>query len=450
MAIIEAMSGKGVVDFSSGSIAGKLIAFMLPLLLGNLFQQLYNAADTLIVGNFLGPDALAAVSSSGSLIFMMVGFFNGMAVGAGVVISRAYGAGDRERLQRAISSDIAFGILAGLAITIFAVLFTPSILRWISTPETLLPISASYFRIYSAGIFFSVMYNVLMGIINALGDSRHPLCYLIASSLINIVLDLLLVGVFGLGVGSAALATIVSQAVSSLLCLRRLMKGVGDVSVDMKDIRIDVHELRSIIRFGLPSGMQNSIVGLANTVIQASVNGFPSAAIAGFGVYAKIEGFVLLPITSFSLAFTTFIAQMAGAGDLRRARKGAWEGMAMNLVAAELVGVLLFISAPFLVGLFTSDGEVIAYGVRQARLEAFFYFLVAISHGSAGMLRGAGRAFVPMLVMLLSWCVIRVIYVSVMLSFHHDMMVIYSAYPLTWFVSSLIFLAYLSRSRWLK
>ena len=304
------MSDKGVVDFSTGSIAGKLIAFMLPLLLGNLFQQLYNAADTLIVGNFLGPDALAAVSSSGSLIFMMVGFFNGMAVGAGVVISRAYGAGDRDRLKRAISSDIAFGILAGLAITLFAVLFTPSILRWISTPDSLLPISAAYFRIYSAGIFFSVMYNVLMGVMNALGDSRHPLYYLIISSLINIVLDLLFVGVLGMGVGSAALATIVSQAASSLLCLRHLIKGVGDVSLDVRAIRLDARELRSIIRFGLPSGMQNSIVGFANTVIQASVNGFPAAAIAGFGVYAKIEGFVLLPITSFSLAFTTFIAQM--------------------------------------------------------------------------------------------------------------------------------------------
>ena len=444
------MSDKGVVDFSTGSIAGKLIAFMLPLLLGNLFQQLYNAADTLIVGNFLGPDALAAVSSSGSLIFMMVGFFNGMAVGAGVVISRAYGAGDRNRLKRAISSDIAFGILAGLAITLFAVLFTPSILRWISTPDSLLPISAAYFRIYSAGIFFSVMYNVLMGVMNALGDSRHPLYYLIISSLINIVLDLLFVGVLGMGVGSAALATIVSQAASSLLCLRHLIKGVGDVSLDVRAIRLDARELRSIIRFGLPSGMQNSIVGFANTVIQASVNGFPAAAIAGFGVYAKIEGFVLLPITSFSLAFTTFIAQMTGSGDLRRARRGALEGMAMNLAVAELVGAVLFVSAPFLVGLFTSDEAVIAYGVRQARIEAFFYFLVAISHGSAGMLRGAGKAFVPMLVMLLSWCVIRVIYVRVMLSFHHDILVIYSAYPLTWLVSSLIFIAYLSRRRWLR
>ena len=444
------MSEKGVVDFSTGSIAGKLIAFMLPLLLGNLFQQLYNAADTLIVGNFLGPDALAAVSSSGSLIFMMVGFFNGMAVGAGVVISRAYGAGDRDRLDRAIASDIAFGIIAGLVITIFAVLFTPLILRWISTPEVLLPISASYFRIYSAGIFFSVMYNVLMGVMNALGDSRHPLYYLIVSSLINIMLDLIFVGVFGLGVGSAAFATIASQAASSMLCLRRLMKGVGGVSVDLKAIRIDVRELRSIIRFGLPSGMQNSIVGFANTVIQASVNGFPAAAIAGFGVYAKIEGFVLLPITSFSLAFTTFMAQMTGSGDLRRARRGAWEGMAMNLAVSELVGALLFVSAPLLVGLFTSDYAVIAYGVRQARLEAFFYFLVAISHGSAGMLRGSGKAFVPMLVMLLSWCVIRVIYVRAVLSFHHDILVIYSAYPLTWLVSSLIFLAYLARGRWLR
>lgn len=449
--IIADMAEKGIADFSSGPIARSILIYTFPLFLGNLFQQLYNAADTLIVGNFLGPDALAAVSSSGSLIFMMVGFFNGLAVGAGVVISRAYGAGDRERLERAMHSDVAFGIAAGLAITLLAVLFTPRILRAIATPPSLLPISASYFRIYSAGIFFSVMYNVLMGIMNALGDSRHPLYYLIISSAVNIVLDLVFVGLLGWGVWSAALATIISQAVSAALCFCRLQrKGEGGVRIRICVIAISGMEMRAIIRFGLPSGLQNSIIGFANTVIQASVNTFPAAAIAGFGVYAKIEGFVLLPISSFSLALTTFVAQVSGAGNRDRALRGAKEGMAMCIAAAEAVGALLFVSAPLLVRMFSSDPDVIAYGVRQARIEAFFYFLVAVSHSSAGILRGAGKAFIPMLVMLSAWCAFRVAFVRAALSFTHDISVIYAAYPVTWLLSSAIFAYYLLRRPWLR
>ena len=441
---------RGVVDFSTGSIAGKILAFALPLFIGNLFQQLYNAADTLIVGNFLGSEALAAVSSSGSLIFMMVGFFNGMAVGAGVIISHAFGAKDSQRLEKAIYSDIAFGIIAGAVLTVLAVVFTPMILRLISTPESILPLSSDYFRIYSAGIFFSVMYNVLMGIMNALGDSRHPLYYLIISSAVNIVLDIVFIGAFGWGVWSAAFATIISQAASSLLCLIRLIRGDGGISIRLRSISIDKAGLGEIIRFGLPSGLQNSIIGFANTVIQASVNTFPAAAIAGFGVYAKIEGFVLLPITSFSLALTTFVAQVSGSGNRERLLKGAVEGMAMNIVVAEAAGALLFIFAPFIVGLFSSDPEVIGYGTRQARIEAFFYFLVAISHGSAGMLRGVGKAFVPMLVLLVSWCLVRVAFVTAALFFHHDIMIVYAAYPITWAVSSAFFASYIFRKSWLR
>ena len=441
---------RGLVDFSTGSISKKIVAFALPLFLGNLFQQLYNAADTLIVGNFLGSEALAAVSSSSSLIFMMVGFFNGLAVGAGVVISHAFGAKDKERLERAIYSDIAFGIIAGIVLTAFAVIFTPSILRWISTPKDILPLSSDYFRIYSAGIFFSVMYNILMGIMNALGDSRHPLYYLIISSLINIFLDLLFIAGFGMGVGSAAAATIISQAVSSLLCFIRLFRGEGGIEVRLRRIRIHKRELRGIISYGLPAGLQNSIIGLANTVVQASVNTFSAAAIAGFGVYGKIEGFVLLPITTFALSLTTFVAQTMGSGNLQRTRKGVMEGMVMDIVSGEIVGILLFLIAPLLVSLFSSDPEVIEFGVRQARLEALFYFLPAISHASAGVLRGAGKAFIPMLVLLGAWCIIRVIFVSIALHFSHDIMLIYIAYPLTWLISASIFLFLIIRGRWLR
>ena len=444
------MAADDTIDFLSGPILRKITAFAVPLLLGNLFQQLYNAADTLIVGNFLGSEALAAVSSSGSLTFMMVGFFNGMAVGAGVVISHSYGAGDRERLSRALHSDVLFGIISGLLLTVFAVIFTPSILRWIATPEDLLPISSEYFRIYSAGIFFSVMYNILMGILNAFGDSRHPLYYLMISSAVNIVLDLVFIAGFGMGVGSAAAATIISQAVSAFLCLQRLMRGEHGIRLSFRQLSFDRREMRAIVRFGLPAGLQNSIVGLANTVIQASVNTFSAAVIAGFGVYGKIEGFILLPVTAFSLSLTTFIAQTTGAGNLRRAEDGAMKGLLLSIAVAEAVGALLFIFAPQLVRLFSDDPDVIRAGAAQARIEAFFYFLPAISHGSAGLLRGVGKAFVPMLVLLASWCIFRVVFVSIALSFSHSVAIIYAAYPITWIVSSIIFIFYLSHSDWLQ
>ena len=288
------------IDFTEGSIGRKLLAFALPLFLGNLFQQLYNAADSLIVGNFLGREALAAVSSSAPIIFMLVGFFNGLAAGAGVVISRAYGAKDSERLQRAIHTDAAFGVVAGIALTIFAVLFTPVILRLISTPEEIMRESIVYFRIYSAGIFFSVMYNILMGIMNAVGDSRHPLYYLVFASLLNIVLDIILIGGFGMGVGAAAAATIISQALSSAMCFLRLIRSPFPIGIRIASMRIHRQELRNIVRFGFPAGFQNSIIGLANTIVQASINMFPAAVIAGAGVYGRIEGFILLPINKWN------------------------------------------------------------------------------------------------------------------------------------------------------
>ena len=439
----------GAVDFTRGGIVSDLLAFTLPLFLGNLFQQLYNAADSLIVGRFLGREALAAVSSSGNLIFMMVGFFNGLAVGAGVVIARACGAKDEERIARAVHTDIAFGIAAGLLLTVFAVLFTPSILRLISTPPDIMPSSIAYFRVYSAGIMFSVLYNILMGIMNAAGDSRHPLYYLIISSAVNIVLDVLFIGVLGMGVGSAAAATIISQALSSLLCFLRLVRSGGAVSIRLRDIRFDRAQLRAIVSFGFPAGVQNSVIGLANTVVQKSINAFPAAVIAGAGVYSKIEGFILLPITSISLALTTLVGQNLGAREYGRAVSGAKRGVMISIFMAEVLGALLFAAAPFIVSLFSADPDVIAAGARQARLEAFFYFLVAISHGAAGILRGAGKSSVPMLVMLSVWCIFRVIYVNAVLLFWHDPLLIYSAYPLTWLISSAIFLVYLAKTDWL-
>ncbi len=443
------MPAKSAEDFTEGPIRKNLILFVIPLLLSNLFQQLYNAADSVIVGNFVGAEALAAVSSSTPLINLMVGFFNGMAIGAGVVISRFFGARDMEKLRHAIHTDIAFGIICGIFLVVAGSFFTPMILRWMQTPEDIMPQSIAYFRIYCFGIVFSVLYNIMMGIMNALGDSRHPLYYLILSSIINIFLDLFLVGVVRLGVGGAAFATIMSQAVSSVLCLRKLMKDNTGYRVRIKDIRIERRMLRQIISFGLPSGVQNSVINFANIIVQTNINTFASAAVAGSGAYSKIEGFAFLPITSFSLGLTTFIGQNLGAGKYDRAKAGARFGIICSAVLAECIGVFIFLASPFLVALFNATPEVVAYGARQAHIESLFYCFLALSHCIAGVLRGAGKATVPMLIMLSCWCLFRVAYITITLLFIHRIEVVYMAYPITWMLSSIIFVMCLLKINWL-
>lgn len=312
-----------------GSIWKGIVAFAIPLFLGNLFQQLYNTVDSLIVGNFLGSDALAAVSSSGSLIFLLVGFFNGIAVGAGVVISRYFGARDYENLKKAVHTDVAFGLVSGLLLTVIGMFLAPQILVLMGTPESVLPNSILYFRIYFAGSLAFVMYNIVMGILQAVGDSRHPLYYLIFSSIVNIVLDLLFVGVLRMGVGSAALATAISQAASALLCFIRLVRTNDIYQVKIREIRFHPAQLRQIISFGLPSGLQNSIISIANIVVQSNINKFGVMAVAGCGVYSKIEGFAFLPITCFAMALTTFIGQNLGARQYDRAKKARRSGLSV-------------------------------------------------------------------------------------------------------------------------
>lgn len=433
---------------TEGSIWKKIIAFAIPLFLGNLFQQLYNTADSLIVGNFLGSNALAAVSSSGNLIFLMVGFFNGIAMGAGVVIARYYGARDIDRVQKALHTTIAFGITAGILLTVIGVVMAPIILVWMGTPEDVLPNSVVYFRIYFCGSLAFVLYNIFVGILQSIGDSRRPLIYLIISSAVNVVLDLLFVAVFHFGVGSAALATIISQFVSAILCLRHLLKAPADYRVSLKKIRFHMPLLRQIISNGLPAGVQNSIIAFANVVVQSNINSFGKMAVAGCGAYSKIEGFGFLPITCFALSLTTFVSQNLGAKQYERAKKGARFGILCSIIMAEIVGIVINVFAPTLIAAFNNDPQVVAFGTTQARTVTLFYFLLAFSHCIAGILRGAGKSTVPMFVMLCCWCIIRVTYITVIVHFIPVINVIFWAYPLTWTLSSIVFLIYFLKADW--
>ena len=424
---------------TEGPIWKKIVSFAIPLFLGNLFQQLYNTADSLIVGNFLGSNALAAVSSSGSLIFLLVGFFNGISVGAGVVVARFYGAREIDKVQKAIHTTIAFSIVSGIALTAIGLILAPQILILMGTPENVLPNSILYFRIYFLGSLAFVLYNAFVGILQSVGDSKHPLIYLIISSVINIILDLLFVGVFRFGVGSAAAATIISQFVSAVLCLRHLLRAPKDYRVHLKKIRFHGQMLRLVISNGLPAGIQNSIIALANVVVQSNINAFGEMAVAGCGSYSKIEGFGFLPITCFALALTTFISQNLGAQKIDRAKKGAIFGILCSVTIAEIVGIIINILAPVLIAAFNDAPQVVAYGTQQARTVTLFYFLLAFSHCAAGIMRGAGKATVPMFVMMVCWCIIRVTYITIVVKVIPSISVIFWAYPLTWCLSSIVF-----------
>ena len=436
-------------SLTEGSIWKSMLFFAFPILLGNIFQQLYNTADAFIVGRFLEKNAYAAVSSSGSLIFLLVGFFTGIAVGAGVVIARYYGAKDYDKLHTAIHTTLAFGLAAGIILTVLGMTLTPQLLRLMKTDPQVLPNSVAYFRMYFAGSIAIVLYNMCVGILQAVGDSRHPLYYLILSSLINIGLDLLFVGVFGLGVWSAATATTIAQFISLGLCLYRLCRYDTVYRVQLHKIRFNFPMLRQIVHFGLPSGVQNSIIAFANVIVQSNINAFGADAMAGCGTYSKLEGFAFLPITCFTMALTTFVSQNLGAHQYDRVKRGVRFGILCSVTMAEIIGALIFLFSPALVALFQNDPPVIAIGVKQAHIEAFFYCFLAFSHCIAAIMRGAGKPTVPMFVMLAVWCVLRVSYISIAVPMVERIEVVFSAYPLTWFTSSVIFLIYFLKSDWL-
>ena len=370
-------------------------------------------------------------------------------MGAGVVIARTFGAKQFESMRKAIHTAIAFGLITGIALTALGVALTPTILSWMGTPAEVLPRSVSYFRYYFMGAIFVVMYNIFVGILHAVGDSRHPLCYLIVSTFINIGLDLLFVGAMHLDVGSAAVATTISQGISALMCLVHLLRIDRPYRVRIREIAFDRKSLGEIIRYGLPSGVQNSVIAVANVVVQSNINSFGKAAMAGCGSYSKLEGFAFLPVTCFTQALSTFVGQNLGAGKHRRVRQGVGFGIACSCLLAELVGILSYIFAPKLIGFFSETQEAVAFGTRHMRTICLFYCLLAFSHCIAGILRGAGKATVPMFTMLACWCVIRVSYITVAVRFVNELTTVSWAYPLTWTLSSIIFLIYFLKADWI-
>ena len=443
------MAKQAEIRMTEGAIAPQIVRFALPLFLGNLFQQLYNAADTLIVGRILGDSALAAVSSSGSLLFLLVGFFGGLSMGAGVVISQFFGARDTVRMRRAIHTNLVLSFFVGLFLTAFGTILAPQILIWMDTPASVLVQATEYVRVYFAGVSTMVLYNACTGIMQAVGDSKHPLYYLIVSSCTNVVLDIVFIRYFHMGVGGAAFATVLSQLVSVVLCLSRLFRLKTDTRVCIKELKPDKECLVLILRFGLPSALQNSVISFANVVVQSNINAFGEAAMAGCGAYSKIEGFAFLPVTCFTAAITTFVGQNLGAGLYDRVKRGAVFGVAVGMALGEAIGAAIFLFSPQLIGLFTAGEEAIAFGIGKAHVCGLFFFLCAASHCLSAVLRGAGRANVPMIIILICWCVIRVTILQIVTPITKTIDIVNWVYPITWTLSATLLTVYFFCVDWM-
>ncbi len=435
-------------DMTEGKISKKIVLFALPVFLGQLLQQLYNIVDSIVVGRVVGSDALAAVSSSGSLIFLMVGFIQGLFIGAGVIIGKRFGAKDYDKVRVAVHTAVAFAFIAGLILIVAGIGITPTLLRLMKTPADVMPSSVAYFRVYFIGGLFIVMYNACCGIFQAMGDSRHPLYYLMASAVTNIILDLIFVAGLKMGVKGAAAATVISQFLAASLALLKLTRVEGAHRLVIKEIKIDPDTLKQELGLGLPTGVQNSVIAIANVIVQSNINAFGDIAMAGCGSYFKLEGFAFLPITAFSAALTNFISQNLGARKFDRVKAGARFGIFMGVGIAELIGIIFYIFCPVLLTMFSSESDVIAYGISQARTETLFYCLLALSHCMAGILRGAGKTKVPMFVMLACWCLIRITYITIAVRLFPVITTVFTAYPLTWSLSSILFVIYYFKADW--
>ncbi len=424
---------------TEGSITKKIIFFAIPIFIGQLFQQLYNTVDSLIVGNLISSSALAAVSATGTLTFLVIGFFFGFSQGAGIIIAREIGAGNAERTSKAVHTAVAMGLFFSAVITTLGVGFSPFMLRLMGTPEEVLPEAVLYLRVYFMGCTGLIMYNTFVGILQASGDSRHPLMYLVISSMLNVVLDTVFIAVFKMGVDGAALATIISQFTSMFLSLRRLIKYDNIIKISLRKIRFDMPSLRGIVRFGFPTALQGSIIDISNILIQSYVNSFGKDAMAGVGAYSKLEGFAFLPVISFSMAMSTFISQNLGAGKKDRIKKGMRFGLLCTVLSIEAIGVIVFFLSPLLIKAFNSDPEVIYYGVARAKVASLFYCLLGFSNVTAAVMRGLGKPMAPMITMLVCWCAVRVAVFMTVGQIYHEFLLTCWIYPATWALSSLVY-----------
>lgn len=434
---------------TEGNIWKLLIIFSIPLILGNLLQQMYNTADSIIVGNFVGSNGLAAVGSGTALINLIIAFSQGAAVGAGVIVSQNLGARDKQKTKLAVHTAMCIAIILGVILSAIGVIFSRDLLIWMKTPKSVLKDSVLYLQIYCGGLIFNVIYNMATGILNAAGNSKRPLIYLAIASVTNIILDLVFIKELKWGVKGAAIATDISQALSCILAMGYLLRVNSDYKLIIKELKIHGNTAKQIIRVGLPTAIQNMVISFSNVLVQSSVNSYGATAMAGYAAYLKIDGFNILPVLSISMAVTTFTGQNVGAKKPDRVKKGMWNALIMGVVYTVVIGVVILLTSHTVLGLFTKDNEVITYGQLAMKYFCPFYFLLGILNILAGTVRGAGKGVPPMLILLFSMCIFRILWIKIALPFYSTIDGVFILYPISWFVGMVLMIIYTKFGKWL-
>lgn len=433
---------------TEGVIWKQLVKFSLPLVAANLFQQLYNTFDSIVVGRYIGQAALAAVGASTPITMLVIGFFMGMGTGASILISNYYGAGKKKDLEETVQSSAGVSLIGGAVLTLLGCLLAPFILKLMGTPQDVFAAADDYLRIYFEGVLFLVIYNIAASILRAVGNSRVPLLALMMSCIVNIVLNLVFVVQLHMGVKGVGYATVIAEFVSAVIVVAALVRTDKIYRLDLKRIRLVKDKVIKIISLGVPSGAMQSVIGLSNTIVQSKINLFGSVAMAGSNVCSKIDGFLMMPIAALSMAATTFAGQNLGAGKLERVKKGlkVLNVMGCGYVIIGIVLVLVF--RDILIQTFSDDAEVWHYAALHMNYMLAGYLFLSVSQQIAGILRGAGRTMITMIISTGCWCGLRILWIQIALEFVEKVDIVYMGYPISWIASAIIFVVYYYKVKW--
>ena len=442
-----AQTGNGITE---GVIWKQLLLFFFPIMLGSFFQQMYNTADTMIVGRFAGTSALAAVGSTSSFVNLLFGFFVGMASGATVILAQYCGARNNKGIHDAVHTGIALSIIGGLMITVLGIAFGPMMMRMINVPEEIFDDALVYLQIFFGGMVFSVVYNIGAGILRALGDSRRPLYFLIAGCFINIFLDLLFVAVFKMAVVGAAIATVLSQAISAALVVICLLRRQDVSRLIIRDIRIERHILGDILHIGVPAGLQSVMYAVSNLIIQSAINSFGEITVAAWTAMGRMDGIIWLVMGAFGTAITTFVGQNFGAQKYDRMRRSCRICMVMAMTSTAILSVIICVFGRQLLGLFTTDTAVLDIGQQIIWAISPFYSAYVTVEILSGTIRGTGDSVNPVIITALCTCLFRVFYVTACKRMGLSIQYVAYSYAITWTLSTVVFTIYYLRGRWLK
>ncbi len=433
---------KNEIDMTTGSILGKQIRFIIPLLCTGMLQLLYNAVDVIVVGKFAGTTALSAVGSTGSLTNLMINVFIGLSVGINVVMAIYFGKKDEENTQKTVHTAISLAIIAGVMLAIFSFFAAPTLLKWMSTPDDVIDQAVLYMRIIFLGMPFNLVYNFSAAILRAVGDTQRPLRYLGISGIVNVVLNLIFVIVFHMDVAGVGLATIIAQGMSMVMITRYLSKSTGALKLSWRKLYVHKNQALQIIRIGVPSGIQSSCFSLSNVLLQSSINGFGAIAMAGNAASSSLEGFLYITTNTVQQSAITFVGQNKGAKQYDRVRKNLFYASGLVVTIAVAVSLVFRIFGTDLIGLYTSDAEAIAIGVQRLAMYSTWYFFFGLMDVTSGMLRGMGYSVGPMVISLLGICGFRIIWIFGVFAAFPSLQVLYYSYPISWCLTWSVLMIY--------